>query len=122
MVQQESCLDVADNSGAKSYYCIRILGYPRKRYATIGDILIGSVKSTTPKSSMRSGTMCKAIVVRCKKDFRRKNGMYISFDDNAVVLLKENNELYGTRIFGPIAQEIREKNFLRIVSLAQEVW
>jgi large subunit ribosomal protein L14 len=122
MIQQESRLGVADNSGAKSFYCIRILGYSRKRYATIGDLIIGSVKEIGTRSSIKRGTVCKAVIVRCKKAYRRKNGVSIAFDDNAVVLLKENNDLYGTRIFGPVAYELREKDFLRIISLAPEVW
>ena len=121
MVQQESRLVVADNSGAKEVLCIRVLGGTRKRYATIGDIIVVTVKSSTPSSNIKKGTVSKAVVVRTKKEIRRKDGSYIRFEDNATVLLTNNTEPRGTRIFGPVARELREKQFMKIVSLAPEV-
>jgi len=121
MVQQESRLSVADNSGAKEVLCIRVLGGTKKRYAGIGDKIVVTVKSAIPSGNIKKGTVTKAVVVRTKKEVRRQDGSYIRFDDNAVVLLTANEELRGTRIFGPVARELREKNYLKIASLAPEV-
>ncbi len=121
MVQQESRLLVADNSGAKEVLCIRVLGGTRKRYAGIGDKIIVTVKSAIPAGNIKKGTVTKAVVVRTKKNIRRKDGSYIKFDDNAVVLLTATEELRGTRIFGPVARELREKQYMKIISLAPEV-
>lgn len=122
MVQQESRLKVADNSGAKEVLCIRVLGGTRKRYARVGDKIICSVKSADPNSNVKKGDVVKAVVVRTRKETRRKDGSYIRFDDNAAVLIsKETGEPRGTRIFGPVARELREKQFMKIVSLAPEV-
>lgn len=121
MVQQESRMSVADNSGAKEVLVIRVLGGTKKRYATIGDKIIVTVKSATSSSSLKKGTVSRAVVVRTKKEIRRKDGSYIRFEDNAAVLLTANDEPRGTRIFGPVARELREKQFMKIVSLAPEV-
>lgn len=121
MVQQESRLTVADNSGAKEVLCIRVLGGTGKRYARVGDKIVVSVKSAISSSSMKKGTVSKAVVVRTKKETRRKDGSYIRFSDNAAVLLNEAGEPRGTRIFGPVGRELREKQFMKIVSLAPEV-
>lgn len=121
MIQQESRLNVADNSGAKEVLCIRVLGGTGKRYARIGDTIVVSVKSALSSSSMKKGTVSKAVVVRTKKEIRRKDGSYIRFSDNAAVLLNNNREPKGTRIFGPVGRELREKDFMKIVSLAPEV-
>jgi large subunit ribosomal protein L14 len=121
MVQQESRLSVADNSGAKEVLCIRVLGGTGKRYASLGDTIVVSVKSATSSSSLKKGTVSKAVVVRTKKEVRRKDGSYIRFEDNAAVLLTATDEPRGTRIFGPVARELREKQFMKIVSLAPEV-
>ena len=120
MIQQETRLNVADNSGAKEVLCIRVLGGSKRRYASIGDTVVVTVKDTTP-GGIKKGTVSKAVVVRTKKEIRRNDGTYIRFDDNAVVLLTAADEPRGTRIFGPVARELREKNFMRIVSLAPEV-
>ena len=120
MIQQESILSVADNSGAKEVLCIRVLGGSKKRYATVGDKIVVSVKSALPSGEAKKGTVSKAVVVRTKKEIRRPDGSYIRFDDNAVVLLNNVNEVRGTRIFGPVARELRDK-FMKIVSLAPEV-
>ena len=120
MIQQESRLTVADNSGAKEVLCIRVLGGTRKRYATIGDKIVVSVKSATPSGDIKQGTVSKAVVVRTKKEIRRVNGSYIRFDDNAVVLLNNQGEMRGTRIFGPVARELRDQ-YMKIISLAPEV-
>ncbi len=120
MIQQESRLRVADNSGAKEVLCIRVLGGSHRRYASIGDQIIVSVKDASP-GGIKKGTVSKAVVVRTKKEIRRKDGSYIRFDDNAVVLLNAQGEPRGTRIFGPVARELRERDFMRIVSLAPEV-
>ena len=120
MIQQESRLDVADNSGARSVLCIRVLGGSKRRYASIGDMIVVSVKETSP-GGIKKGTVSKAVIVRTKKEIRRKDGSYIRFDDNAVVLLNTAAEPRGTRIFGPVARELRDKDFMRIVSLAPEV-
>jgi large subunit ribosomal protein L14 len=121
MLQQESRCNVADNSGAKEVLVIRVLGGTRKKYARIGDKVVVTVKSALSSSSMKKGTVSKAVVVRTRKETRRKDGSYIRFDDNAVVLLNANDEPKGTRIFGPVARELREKQFMKIVSLAPEV-
>ena len=121
MIQQESKLNVADNSGAKEVLCIRVLGGTGKKYASVGDTIVVTVKSALSSSSMKKGTVSKAVVVRTKKDVRRKDGSYIKFEDNAAVLLAANDEPRGTRIFGPVARELREKQYMKIVSLAPEV-
>lgn len=121
MIQQESRLTVADNSGAKELLCIRVLGGTGRRYASVGDTIVVSIKSTSSSSNVKKGTVSKAVIVRTKKEFRRKDGSYIRFSDNAAVLLNNNNEPRGTRIFGPVARELREKQFMKIVSLAPEV-
>lgn len=121
MIQQESRLNVADNSGAKSVLCIRVLGGTHKKYASIGDQIVVSVKSATPAGNLKKGTVSKAVVVRTKKEVRRKDGSYIRFEDNAAVLLNNSGELRGTRISGPVARELREKKFIKVVSLAPEV-
>ncbi|MEN8227338.1 MAG: 50S ribosomal protein L14 [Bacteroidota bacterium] len=120
MVQQESRLSVADNSGAKEVLVIRVLGGTKKRYASIGDKVVVTVKSAIPSGEVKKGTVSKAVVVRTKKEVRRKDGSYIRFDDNAVVLLNNVDEMRGTRIFGPVARELRDQ-FMKIVSLAPEV-
>jgi large subunit ribosomal protein L14 len=120
MIQQESRLAVADNSGAKEVLCIRVLGGTKKRYATIGDTIVVSIKSALPASEVKKGTVSKAVVVRTRKEVRRADGSYIRFDDNAVVLLTNLDELRGTRIFGPVARELRDK-YMKIISLAPEV-
>ena len=121
MIQQESRLIVADNSGAKSVLCIRVLGGTKRRYASIGDKIVVAVKDAIPSGNVKKGIVSKAVVVRTKKEVRRQDGSYIRFDDNACVLLTANDELRGTRIFGPVARELREKQFMKIVSLAPEV-
>ena len=121
MIQQESRLAVADNSGAKEVLCIRVLGGTRKRYASIGDKIVVTVKHALPSGNIKKGTVAKAVVVRTKKEIRRNDGSYICFDDNAVVLLNNAGEMSGTRIFGPVARELREKQYMKIVSLAPEV-
>ncbi len=121
MVQQESRLGVADNSGAKEVLCIRVLGGTGKRYARIGDKIVVSIKAAIPSGGIKKGAVSKAVVVRTRKEIRRKDGTYIRFDDNAVVLLNNQDEPRGTRIFGPVARELREKQFMKIVSLAPEV-
>jgi large subunit ribosomal protein L14 len=120
MIQQESRLTVADNSGAKEVLCIRVLGGSKKRYASVGDKIVVSVKSALPSGEAKKGTVSKAVVVRTTKEIRRADGSYIRFDDNAVVLLTNLNEVRGTRIFGPVARELRDK-YMKIVSLAPEV-
>ncbi len=120
MIQQESRCAVADNSGAKEVLCIRVLGGTRKRYASIGDKVVVTVKSALPSSEIKKGTVTKAVVVRTRKEVRRADGSYIRFDDNAVVLLNNLDEIRGTRIFGPVARELRDK-YMKIVSLAPEV-
>ncbi len=120
MIQQESRLRVADNSGAKEVLCIRVLGGSKRRYASIGDTIVVSVKEATP-GGIKKGTVSKAVVVRTRKEIRRRDGSYIRFDDNAVVLLNNQDEPRGTRIFGPVARELRERDYMRIVSLAPEV-
>jgi len=121
MIQQESRLAVADNSGAKEVLCIRVLGGTKRRYASIGDKIVVTVKDAMPSGNVKKGQVSTAVVVRTKKEVRRQDGSYIRFDDNAVVLLNTAGELRGTRIFGPVARELREKQFMKIVSLAPEV-
>ena len=121
MIQQESRLSVADNSGAKEVLVIRVLGGTKKRYASIGDKVVVTVKSALSSSNMKKGTVSKAVIVRKKKEIRRKDGSYIRFEDNAAVLLNNNDEPRGSRIFGPVARELREKQFMKIISLAPEV-
>ena len=121
MIQQESRLRVADNSGAKEILCIRVVGGSRRRYARIGDTIIATVKDATPGGVVKKGDVVKAVVVRSVAGMRRKDGSYIRFDENAAVILKDDNTPRGTRIFGPVARELREKQFMKIVSLAPEV-
>ena len=121
MIQQESRLAVADNSGAKEVMCIRVLGGTKRKYASIGDKIVVTVKHAIPSGNIKKGTVTKGVIVRTKKEIRRPDGSYIRFDDNAVVLLTASEELRGTRIFGPVARELREKQYMKIVSLAPEV-
>lgn len=121
MVQQQTILTVADNSGAKKVMCIKVLGDTRRRYAGVGDLIVCSVKTAIPGGSVKKGDVVKAVVVRTKKEYRRPDGSYIRFDENAAVLINKESEPIGTRIFGPIARELRERNFMRIISLAPEV-
>jgi large subunit ribosomal protein L14 len=121
MVQQESRLAVADNSGAKEVLCIRVLGGTKRRYASIGDQIVVTVKNAMPSGNIKKGAVSRAVVVRTKKEVRRNDGSYIKFDDNAVVMLNQAGEMIGTRIFGPVARELREKQYMKIVSLAPEV-
>ncbi len=121
MVQQESRLAIADNSGAKEVLCIRVLGGTGKRYASVGDKIVVSVKSAIPSGNIKKGAVSKAVVVRTKKEVRRPDGSYIRFEENAAVLLNAQGEPLGTRIFGPVARELRDKQFMKIVSLAPEV-
>ena len=121
MVQQESRLKVADNTGAKEVLTIRVLGGTKRRYASVGDKIVVTIKSAIPTSQVKKGTVSKAVIVRTKKEIRRKDGSYIRFEDNAAVLLNAQDEPRGTRIFGPVARELREKQFMKIISLAPEV-
>ncbi|SMP69663.1 50S ribosomal protein L14 [Anoxynatronum buryatiense] len=121
MIQQESRLKAADNSGAKELLCIRVLGGTRRRYARIGDVIVCSVKSATPGGVVKKGTVVKAVVVRTNATVRRKDGTHIRFDENAAVIIKDDKQPVGTRIFGPVARELRDKEFMKIVSLAPEV-
>ncbi|MBC7186357.1 MAG: 50S ribosomal protein L14 [Calditrichaeota bacterium] len=121
MIQTYTRLNVADNTGAKRVMCIRILGGSKRRYATVGDVIVVAVKSALPGGSVKKGDLSKAVVVRTKKETRRPDGSYIRFDENAAVLINDAGEPKGTRIFGPVARELREKQFLKIVSLASEV-
>ncbi len=121
MIQQESRLSVADNSGAKELLCIRVLGGSTRRYANIGDIIVATVKDATPGGVVKKGDVVKAVVVRSVKGLRRVDGTYIKFDDNAAVIIKDDKQPKGTRIFGPVARELREKDFMKILSLAPEV-
>ena len=121
MVQQESRLKVADNTGAKEVLTIRVLGGTKRRYASVGDKIVVSIKDTSPNGSVKKGAVSNAVVVRTKKEVRRADGSYIRFDDNACVLLNAAGEMRGTRVFGPVARELREKQFMKIVSLAPEV-
>lgn len=122
MIQHQSRLVVADNSGAKSLKCIKVLGGSKRRYASIGDVVVCSVKSASPDSKHKKGDVIKAVIVRTAKEIRRTDGSYIRFDDNAAVLINPAKEPIGTRVFGPVARELRAKNFVKIVSLAPEVW
>ena len=121
MIQTETTLNVADNSGARKVQCIRVLGGTRRRYARVGDVIVVSVKDAIPNSPVKKGSVVKAVVVRTKKEYSRKDGTLIRFSDNAAVVINEAREPIGTRIFGPVARELREKKFMRIVSLAPEV-
>ena len=121
MIQQETRLNVADNSGAKQVLCIKVLGGSRKRYAKLGDLIVITVKKTIPNSNIKKGEVHKAVVVRTNKEYKRKDGSYIRFDDNAVVIVDGQQEPSGTRVFGPVARELREKKFMKILSLAPEV-
>ena len=121
MIQQESRLNVADNSGAKEVLCIRVLGGTARRYASVGDRIVVTVKSAVPSSDMKKGTVSKAVVVRTKKEIRRADGSYIRFYENAAVVINDQGNPKGTRIFGPVARELREKNYMKIISLAPEV-
>lgn len=121
MIQQESRLKVADNSGAREVLCIRVLGGSRRRYARIGDVIVATVKQASPGAALKKGEIVKAVVVRTAKEQRRHDGTYIRFDDNACVIINENRLPRGTRIFGPVARELRDRRFMRIVSLAPEV-
>ena len=121
MIQAETRLTVADNSGAKILYCIKVLGGSRRRYASIGDIIVVSVKEAIPNTKVKKGDVLRAVVVRTKKEIRRPDGSYIRFDDNSAVLITQYMEPIGTRIFGPVARELRAKRFMKIISLAPEV-
>jgi large subunit ribosomal protein L14 len=121
MIQAETRLTVADNSGAKILYCIKVLGGSRRRYASVGDIIVVSVKEAIPNTKVKKGDVLKAVVVRTKKEIRRPDGSYIRFDDNSAVLITQTREPIGTRIFGPVARELRAKRFMKIISLAPEV-
>ena len=121
MIQQESRVKVADNSGAKEILCIRVLGGTKTRYASIGNKIVGTVKHALPSGNIKQGQVVKAVVVRTKKEIRRLDGSYIRFGDNACVIIDENEQMKGTRVFGPVARELRDNNFMKIVSLAPEV-
>ena len=121
MIQEETNLTVADNSGAKSVRCIRVLGGSDRRYAGIGDIIVVTVKSAIPGGAVKKGEVSRAVIVRTVKEMKRKDGSYIKFDENAAVLINNQNEPRGTRIFGPVARELRDKSFMKIISLAPEV-
>jgi large subunit ribosomal protein L14 len=121
VIQQSSVLDVADNSGAKKVYCIKVLGGSRRRYASVGDIIVVSVREAIPGAKVKKGEIARAVVVRTQKEIARPDGSYIRFDGNSAVLITKENEPIGTRIFGPVARELRAKRFMKIVSLAPEV-
>ena len=121
MIQQETRLNVADNTGAKEVLCIRVLGGTKRRYARIGDIIVVTIKKAIPGGDLKKGTISKAVIVRTRKEIRRKDGSYIRFDDNAAVLIDNQMEPIGTRVFGPVGRELREKRFMKILSLAPEV-
>ena len=121
MIQMQTNLSVADNSGAKKLMCIKVLGGTRKRYATLGDVIVVSVKEAIPNSKVKKGDVMRAVIVRTKKEVRRPDGSYVKFGDNSAVLINPQNEPIGTRIFGPVARELRAKNFMKIISLAPEV-
>ena len=121
MIQQETRLRVADNSGAREVLCIRVLGGSGRRYAGVGDVIVATVKQAIPQANVKKGDVVKAVVVRTRKERRRKDGTYIRFDDNACVIIDNNNNPRGTRIFGPVGRELRDRKFMRIVSLAPEV-
>ena len=121
MVQMESYLKVADNTGAKEIHCIRVLGGSKRKYGNIGDVIVASVRKATPGGTVKKGDVVKAVIVRSKRGVRRENGIYVRFDENAAVIIKEDRNPKGTRIFGPVARELREKDFMKILSLAPEV-
>jgi large subunit ribosomal protein L14 len=121
MIQQESVLDVADNSGAKRVMCIRVLGGTRRRYAALGDVIVVSIKEALPNAKVKKGEVAKAVVVRTRREYQRPDGSYIKFDTNSAVLINDQREPIGTRIFGPVARELRGKRFMKIISLAPEV-
>lgn len=121
MIQQESVLKIADNTGAKRALCIRVLGGSRRRYARVGDVIVVTIKDAMPNAGVKKGDVVRAVIVRTAKEMRRKDGSYIRFDDNAAVLINPNGEPRGTRIFGPVGRELREKRYMKIVSLAPEV-
>ena len=121
MIQTESYLKVADNTGAKEIHCIRVLGGSKRKYGNIGDIIVASVRKATPGGTVKKGDVVKAVIVRTKRGVRRENGIYVRFDENAAVIIKEDKNPKGTRIFGPVARELRDKDFMKILSLAPEV-
>ena len=121
MVQEESYLKVADNTGAKEIHCIRVLGGSKRKYGNIGDVIVASVRKATPGGTVKKGEVVKAVIVRSKRGVRREDGSYVRFDENAAVIIKEDHNPKGTRIFGPVARELREKDYLKILSLAPEV-
>ena len=121
MIQTESYLKVADNTGAKEIHCIRVLGGSKRKYGNIGDVIVASVRKATPGGTVKKGDVVKAVIVRTKRGVRRENGIYVRFDENAAVIIKEDKNPKGTRIFGPVARELREKDFMKILSLAPEV-
>jgi large subunit ribosomal protein L14 len=121
MIQTESVLDVADNSGAKKVLCIKVLGGSKRKYATVGDVIVVSIKEAIPNAKVKKGSVMKAVIVRTTKELRRRDGSYIRFDTNSAVLINNEGEPVGTRIFGPVARELRAKNYMKIVSLAPEV-
>ncbi|MFH1143608.1 MAG: 50S ribosomal protein L14 [Candidatus Eisenbacteria bacterium] len=121
MIQQQTMLTIADNSGARRAMCIKVLGGTRRRYASVGDIVVVAIKDALPNGAIKKGTVARAVIVRTKKEVRRKDGSYIRFDENAAVIIDANKEPKGTRIFGPVARELRDKEFMKIVSLAPEV-
>ena len=121
MIQQESYLKVADNTGAKEIHCIRVLGGSKRKFGNIGDVIVASVRKATPGGTVKKGDVVKAVIVRTKRGIRREDGTYVRFDENAAVIIKEDRNPRGTRIFGPVARELREKDFMKILSLAPEV-
>ena len=121
MIQEESYLKVADNTGAKEIHCIRVLGGSKRKYGNIGDVIVASVRKATPGGQVKKGEVVKAVIVRTKRGVRREDGSYVRFDENAAVIIKEDKNPKGTRIFGPVARELREKDFMKILSLAPEV-
>ena len=121
MIQEESYLKVADNTGAKEIHCIRVLGGSRRKYGNIGDVIVASVRKATPGGTVKKGEVVKAVIVRTKRGVRREDGSYVRFDENAAVIIKEDRNPKGTRIFGPVARELREKDYMKILSLAPEV-
>lgn len=121
MIQQQTLLDVADNTGAKSVMCFKVLGGSKRRYATVGDVVIGSVKKAIPTATVKKGTVVRGVIVRTRKDIRRRDGSRVRFDRNALVIIDKDNNPVGTRIFGAVARELRNKNFMKIISLASEV-
>ena len=121
MIQEESYLKVADNTGAKEIHCIRVLGGSKRKFGNIGDVIVASVRKATPGGTVKKGDVVKAVIVRTKRGVRREDGTYVRFDENAAVIIKEDKNPKGTRIFGPVARELREKDFMKILSLAPEV-